>query len=149
MATHGPAVSPAGLTALTPAPPGPGFFEIGEELTLARSPGGLLAAVVVAGHGRAELETATFSAPPAATVPGEAAGTPASTRPSPGVAGTPGRTAPGTGPARAANAWPGGSAATAAWVAAAALGCAAVAGALLLRRRRGIARRRPPSHRRQ
>ena len=39
MTSHGPAVSPAGLTALTPAPPGPGFFEIGEELALARSAG--------------------------------------------------------------------------------------------------------------
>ena len=148
MTSHGPAVSPAGLTALTPAPPGPGFFEIGEELALARSPGGLLTAVVVAGHGGAELETATFSAPPAAAVPAKPAGTPASTTPSPGVPRTPGRTAPGARTARAANARPRGSAATAAWLAAAALGCAAVAGALLLRRRLGIARRRPPSHRR-
>jgi len=149
MTSHGPAVSPAGLTALTPAPPGPGFFEIGEELALARSPGGLLTAVVVAGHGGAELETATFSAPPAAAVPAKAAGTPASTTPSPGVPRTPGRTAPGAGTARAANARPRGSAATAAWLAAAALGCTAVAGALLLRRRLGTARRRPPSHRRR
>ena len=39
MTSRGPAVSPAGLTALTPAPPGPGFFEIGEELALAPTPG--------------------------------------------------------------------------------------------------------------
>jgi hypothetical protein len=149
MTSQGPAVSSAGLTALTPAPPGPGFFEIGEELALARSPGGLLTAVVVAGHGGAALETATFSAPPPAGVPAKAAGTPASTTPSPGVPRTPERTAPGAGTARAANARPRGSAATAAWLAAAALGCAAVAGALLLRRRLGTARRRPPSHRRR
>ncbi len=148
MTSHGPAVSPAGLTTLTPAPPGPGFFEIGEELALAPSPGGLLAAVVVAGLGGAELETATFSAPPAAAGAAKAAGTPASTAPSPGVPRTPGRTAPGASTAKAANARPRGSAATAAWLAAAALGGAAVAGALLLRRRLGIARRRPPSHRR-
>ena len=148
MTSHGPAVSPAGLTALTPAPPGPGFFEIGEELALARSPGGLLSAVVVAGHGGAELATATFSAPPAAA-PANNAGTPASTTPSPGIPGTSGRTAPGAGTAGAASAWPSGSAATAAWLAAAALGCAAVVGALLLRRRLGTARRRRASHRRR
>jgi hypothetical protein len=148
MTGHGPAVSPAGLTALTPAPAGPGFFEIGEELALARTHDGLLSAVVAAGQDGAALETAAFGAPPAAAVPAEAAGTPASTRPSP-AAGTPGRATPDTAPARAANAWPGGSAATAAWLAAAARGCAAVAGALLVRRRRVTARRRPRSHRRQ
>jgi hypothetical protein len=149
MTGHGPAVGPAGLTALTPAPPGPGFFEIGEELTLARTRDGLLSAVVAAGQDGAALETAAFGAPPAAAVPAEAAGTPASARSSPAAAGTPGRTTPDPAPARAANAWPGGAAATAAWLAAAALGCAAVAGALLVRRRRATARRRPRSHRRQ
>ena len=90
--SHGPAVSPAGLTALTPAPPGPGFFEIGEELALARTHDGLITAVVVAGQDGAALETATFSAPP---VLPNATGTPASTTPSPGTPGTSGRTAPG------------------------------------------------------
>ena len=67
---QGPAVSHAGLTALTAAPPGPGFFEIGEELALARTQRGLLTAVVVAGRDGAALETAMFSAPPAATLTG-------------------------------------------------------------------------------
>ena len=128
MTSHGPAVSPAGLTALTPAPPGPGFFEIGEELALAPSPGGLLTAVVVAGHGGAELETATFSAPPAAAVPPrKPRARPRPRRPRQEYREHPGRAAPGAGTARAANARPRGSAATAAWLAAAALGCAAVA----------------------
>ena len=145
-----PAVSPAGLTALTQAPPGPGFFEIGEELALARTQGGLLTALVVAGQDGASLETAAFSAPPAAAAPPGSAGTPASRTPSPGAHGTSGRAAPGASPTRAANDRPGGLASTAAWLAAAALCCAAVAGALLLRRRRtGTERHRPPSHRRR
>ena len=79
---QGPSVSSGGLTALTPAPPGPGFFEIGEELALAPTQDGLLTAVVVAGQHGAALETAAFSAPPAATAPPHNTGTPASrTRP--------------------------------------------------------------------
>ena len=136
MTSHGPAVSPAGLTALTQAPPGPGFFEIGEELALAPTQDGLLTAVVVAGQDGAALETATFSAPPAATAPPDNTSTPASRTPSPGTPGTSGRAAPGASTARAANTWPRGFATTAAWLAAAALCCAAAAGALLLRRRR-------------
>ncbi|MGD0702996.1 MAG: hypothetical protein ABSA02_24315 [Trebonia sp.] len=149
MTSHGPAVSPAGLTALTAAPRGPGFFEIGEELALARTHGGLITAVVVAGQGGASLETAAFSAPPEAAAPRNAAGTPVSTTPTPGTAETSGRTAPGAATARAANSRPSGSAATAAWPAAAALCCAAAAGTLLLLRRRSAARRRPPGHRRR
>jgi hypothetical protein len=147
---HGLSTSPPGLTALTPAPPGPGFFEIGEELALPRTQGGLLTAVVVAGQGGAALETATFSAPPATTAPPSNAGTPASTTHSPGTPGTSGRAAPGASAARAANGPPRGSATTAAWLAAAALCCAAAAAALLLRRRRPgttrPARHRAPSH---
>jgi hypothetical protein len=152
---QGPAVSSPGLTALTPAPPGPGFFEIGEELALASTQGGLLTAVVVAGQDGAALETATFSAPPAAAAPRNTTGAPSSRTPSPGTPGAPGRAAPGASTARAANARPRGSAATAAWLAAAALCCVAAvgAGALLLRRRRpGTGRpalHRPPSHRRR
>jgi hypothetical protein len=150
MTSHGPAVSPAGLTTLTPAPPGRGFFEIGEELALARTQDGLLTAVVVAGRDGAALETATFSAPPPAAPP-SARGTPASTTPSPGTPGTSGRTAPGAATTRAANARPRGIATTVAWLAAAALGCAAAVGALVLRRRRpGTARHRlPNNHRRR
>jgi hypothetical protein len=154
VASQGPAVSPAGLTALTPAPPGPGFFEIGEELALSPAPDGLLTALVVAGQAGAALETAAFSAPP---VSAAAAGhkVASASRPSaPGTPGTPetsGRAAPDTGTARAASTQPRGFAATAAWLAAAALGGAAAAGALLLRRRRPgrAARHRSPSHRRR
>jgi hypothetical protein len=147
---HGPAVSPAGLTALTPAPPGPGFFEIGEELALAPAPGGLLTAVVVAGQNGAALETATFTAPPTAAASPTAAGGPTATprTSSPGTPGASGRAAPGASTARAANARPRGFAPMAAWLAAAALCCAAAVGALLLRRRRpGRSRHPPPSHR--
>ena len=153
MTSHGPAVSPAGLTALTPAPPGPGFFEIGEELALAPTQDGLLTAVVVAGQDGAALETATFNAPPAATAPPHNTGTPASRTPPPATPGTSGRATPGASTARAANTWPRGFATTAAWLAAVALCCAAAAGALLLRRRRPRtgrpARHRPPGHRRR
>ena len=124
LTSRGPAVSLAGLRELTPAPPGPGFFEIGEELALARTHDGLLTAVVVAGQGGAALETATFTAPPAAVTPPNNTGTPASRTPSPGTPGTSGGTAPGAGTVRAANARPRGFATTAAWLAAAALACA-------------------------
>ncbi len=147
---HGPGASPPGLAALTQAPPGPGFFEIGEELALARTQSGLLTALVVAGQDGAALETATFSAPPAAAAPPGNAGTPASRTPAPGTQGTSGRAAPGASTARAANGRPSGFATTAGWLAAAALCCAAAAGALLLRRRRaGSARPARHGHRRR
>ncbi|TVZ01989.1 hypothetical protein EAS64_31670 [Trebonia kvetii] len=149
LTSRGAAVSLAGLRELTPAPPGPGFFEIGEELALARTHDGLLTAVVVAGQDGAALETATFSSPAAATTPPDNTGTPASRTPSPGTPGTSGRTAAGAGTAKAANARPRGFATTAAWLAAAALACAGAAGAVLLRRRRGSARHHRPSHRRR
>ena len=152
---QGPSVSHAGLTALTPAPPGPGFFEIGEELALARTQRGLLTAVVVAGRDGAALETAMFSAPPAATAPPDRAGTPAAaprTRP-PGTPTTSGHAAPGTGTARAANGRSSGFAVTAAWLGTAALCCVGAVGALVLRRRRPgagpPARHHSPSRRRR
>jgi hypothetical protein len=152
---QGPSVSHPGLTALTAAPPGPGFFEIGEALALARTPGGLLTAVVVAGQDGATLETAAFSAPPAAVAPPGQAGAPAAvpgTHP-PGTPAASGHSAPGPGAARAANGRPSGLAVTAAWLGAAALCGAAAAGALMLRRRRSEAgppeRHRPPGHRRR
>jgi hypothetical protein len=152
VAGQDPAVSPAGLTALTQAPPGPGFFELGEELALARTQGGLVTAVVVAGQDGAALETATFSAPPVSARPNNT-GTPASGTSAPGTPGTSGRAAPGASTARAANAWPRGFATAAALLAAAALGCAAAASALLFRRRRSRTARpvrdRPHSHRRR
>ena len=117
-------VSAGGLTALTPAPPGPGFFEIGEELALSRTQDGLLTAMVVAGQDGATLETAMFSTPPAAAKPGKA-GTPGS---------TPRTHRPGT--PRAVSGRASGFTATTAWLGAAVLCCAAVAGILLLRRHR-------------
>jgi hypothetical protein len=152
---QGPSVSHAGLTALTAAPPGPGFFEIGEELALARTPDGLLTAVVVAGRGGAALETAAFGAPTAAIVP-TGSGT-ASAAPGTGSPGTPAASGhaapPGTGAARAANGRPSGFAGTAAWLGVAALCCAAAAAAFVMRRRRRgagpPARQRTPSHRRR
>jgi hypothetical protein len=146
-----PAVSRTGLTALTPAPAGPGFFEIGEELALAPTHSGLLTAVVVAGQDRATLEIATFSAPPPA--PASRGGAP-SVRPGTRPPGTPSASrhaAASAGAARAAHGQSSGAAVTAAWLGAAALCCAAVAGALAMRRRRPgagpQARRHRPSHR--
>jgi hypothetical protein len=147
---QGPSVSPPGLTALTPAPPGPGFFEIGEELALAPVQGGLLTAVVVGGQDGAALETVTFTTPPAPNAPPNNTGTPASRTPAPGTTGTSGRAAAGASTPRAANAWSRGLTTTVALVAATGLCCVAVASALLLRRRRrGTARHRPPSQRRR
>jgi len=146
MAGQRPAVSPAGLTALTQAPPGPGFFEIGEELALSPTPDGLLAAVVVAGRDGATLETAAFSAPPAdASAPGTA-GSPAPATRSPGTPRTSRETSPSAAPA--ADGWwlPG---VAAAGLAAALCCVAAVAAVLLRRRRRGRPRHHPPAHRRR
>jgi hypothetical protein len=95
-----PRVGRAGLTALTDAPPGPGFFELGKELALAGTQRGLLTAVVVGGRDGAALETAAFGAPPAATAPpGRSAG-PAVT---PATAGhsVPGKASPGSPSRRA------------------------------------------------
>jgi hypothetical protein len=143
---QGPSVSHARLTALTAAPPGPGFFEIGEELALARTQRGLLTAVVLAGRGGAVLDTAEFSAPRVSTPPARA-GKPAAAP----------KTHPGETPATAGHAAPAsrssGSIVMAASLGAAALCGAAGAGALVLRRRRSgpepPARHDPPSHRRR
>lgn len=147
---QGPSVSHAGLAALTAAPAGPGFFEIGEELTLARTQRGLLTAVVVAGRDGAELESAVFGVPPA-TAPAGRAGSPAA---------APGTRPPGT-PATHRHASSGGAPSgtiiTAAWLGAAALCGAGAVVALVLRRRRAAAgpsarhpspNRRRPSRRR-
>jgi len=115
---------------MKPAPSGPGFFEIGEELALASAPDGLLSAVVVAGEHGAALETAAFSPPPAATVTPKTAETPTSRpRESPGESG---RATPGTPAPRAGTGRPTGFAADAAWPAAAGLFFAVAAGGALL-----------------
>jgi hypothetical protein len=161
---QGPAAGPAGLTALTPAPAGPGFYELGEELSLARAPGGLLTAVVVAGQDGATLETAAFSVPAAATAPPSGAGTSAAgTRP-PGSPAAAGHATPGTsagtsaGPAQTGTGQPSGFTMVTLWTAAAALCCAAAAAAVLMLRRRRYSpgpppptapRHRRPSHERR
>jgi hypothetical protein len=146
--------SDMGLTALTAAPPGPGFFEIGEELTLAPAQDGLLTAVVVAGRDGAALETVTLSAPPAALASPSNAGTPGAAPETrlPMTRTTSGKAAPGTGVARDASGRLSGLAVTAAWLGGAALCCAAVVAAFVISRRRpkaGSTTRHPPSHRRR
>ena len=148
VAGQGVSVTSAGLAALTPAPAGPGLFEIGEELSLAHTSGGLLAAIVVAGKDGATLETVAFKAPVPAAPAGKA-GTPAS-----GTSGTPTSGTPaastrsasgGTSTAQAANGGWFGSGTTAALVAAAVLFCSAVVLVAWLARRR---RPRPGGHKR-
>jgi hypothetical protein len=131
-------VGGSGLTALTPAPPGPGFFELGEELALTPATGGLLTAVVVAGQSGATLETAAFPAPPAAAAsPRASAGSASPT--GTGAAGSPGTSgnaAPGTLADRTSHGQGGGSGAMTAWLAAALVGAAAAGAVVLMRRRR-------------
>ncbi len=159
LGSQGPVLGNAGLTALTPAPPGPGFYEIGEELALARTPGGLLTAVVVAGRDGAALETAAFSVPVAAAVPSGQTGTAsaatgtasAATGTSrPGTPAASGNAATGTGTARSASGRLSRLALTAAGLVVAALCCAAAASAFMLRRRRRRqrSRARPPARHR-
>jgi hypothetical protein len=60
---------PMALTTLTPAPAGPGFYEIGEEASMTQAPAGLIAPVVVGGRDGAALETLSWKAPPPAPAP--------------------------------------------------------------------------------
>jgi hypothetical protein len=100
---QGEAAMTTGLTPLTQAPPGPGFHEIGEELSLARTPAGLLTALVVAGSAGATLQTASWQLP--AAVSDSAGGTPsASASPSVRPRGESAGSMPGA--ARPAGAWP-------------------------------------------
>lgn len=88
---QGAATMTTGLTALTPAPPGPGFYEIGEELSLTQTPADLLTALVVAGSGGATLQTAAWPLPaqPApVTVPTRKKGKQSAARPGNGSAGS-------------------------------------------------------------
>lgn len=135
---QGPSVSSAGLTALTPAPAGPGFYEIGEELSFASTTqGGLLTTVVVAGKSGATLETVTFSPPPAPAAPATSSpATPAAAAGS-GSAGTPATTGHSTSGLASAASPSSGFPGTAGWLAVAGVACAAAAGAVLFLRRRG------------
>jgi len=57
----GAAALPGTLTPATPAPAGPGFFELGEELSVARTASGLMSAVVVAGRDGAVLDSGIWT----------------------------------------------------------------------------------------
>ena len=126
----GPATAPAGLAQLTPAPAGPGFFELGEELSVTGSPSGLLSAVVVAGRGGAVLQTESWTAPRPAVSASPSSQTPA-------LVPAPSRTRAGArgaqaGAARSGSVW--------AWLVIAAAAVIVVVGAALLAAR--TARRR-------
>jgi hypothetical protein len=137
---QGPATASAGLAPLTPAPAGPGFFELGEELSVTGSPSGLLSSVVVAGRGGAVLQTESWTAPRPAITASPSARTPA---PVP----APSRTRPGArgaqaGAARSGSVW--------AWLVIAAAAVIIVSAALLAARtarRRGARGTSGPRHR--
>ena len=118
----------AGLVPLTPAPSGPGFFEIGEELLLSRTPSGLLTSVVVAGSGGATLETRSWTVPRPAVAP--------SPSPSPSSSPTPTRAdttrSPRPEAARPGSAW----ASPATWAALALIVCAGLFATWAVRRSR-------------
>jgi len=128
-----PAVDRGGLVPATPAPPGPGFYEIGEELSLAPAPDGLLASVVVAGAFGVRLQTLAWRAPGMPAVPARPS---SSARPGPASVAVPSGSAPSPAAARARAGRQVGLAAVAAWTAAALLLLAAVLSAWRLRRRR-------------
>ncbi|MCW2930282.1 MAG: hypothetical protein JWM19_1244, partial [Actinomycetia bacterium] len=135
-----PAAESGGLVPATPAPPGPGFYEIGEELSLAPAPDGLLASVVVAGAAGARLQTLAWRV---AATPAASSGPGPSARPSPAISAAPTGTAPSPAASRAL-ARPGagrsGPVLVAAWTAAALVLLAAALSGWRLRRR-GAARR--------
>jgi hypothetical protein len=60
---HGYAGVSAGPAPLTASPAGPGFFEIGEEMSMTQTPTGLLSTMVVAGRGGAAVETESWAVP--------------------------------------------------------------------------------------
>jgi hypothetical protein len=137
---QGPATAPAGLARLTPAPAGPGFFELGEELSVTGSSSGLLSAVVVAGRGGAVLQTESWMARGPATAASASDRTPAAV-PAPSRA---------TAGARGARAGAAGSGGVWAWLVIAAAVVSAVCAALLaarMARRRGSRGTSGPSHR--
>ncbi len=129
------AVARAGLAPLTPSPIGPGYFELGEELSITASPGGLLFAAVVAGRDGAVLQTESWAVPRPVT-PGSPSERPAPerSRTQAGVRRQEGAARPGR-----AWAWPAGAAAVI-------LACAGLLAAVRATRWRGTrasARPRP------
>jgi hypothetical protein len=54
---------------LTPSPAGPGFFEIGEEMSMTQTPTGLLSTMVVAGSSGAALRTESWAVPRTVVLP--------------------------------------------------------------------------------
>jgi hypothetical protein len=63
LSSPGYATLSAGLAPLTSAPAGPGFFELGEELSVTQTPAGILSSVVVAGSGGAALQAESWAVP--------------------------------------------------------------------------------------
>lgn len=89
----------APLAALTPAPDGPGFYEIGEEGSMTATPTGLIAPVVVAGNGTATLETLSWTQPhPPPVAPSRSA----SPRSAPSASASAGKPSPAA-PSRSAS----------------------------------------------
>lgn len=63
VAVSGSGLAPGSLQAVTPALAGPGFFEIGEELSLQRARGKLVGSVVSAGRAGAALQLLSWAVP--------------------------------------------------------------------------------------
>ncbi len=129
LGAQGHVLVPAGLAALTPAPDGPGFFEIGEELSISRAPDGLLSALVVAGSGGARLEAESWRLPRPAATPSPRPSSAATTSPAQ-AGGSRGSRSGGVGHAGSSSAGP------AAWTAAAVIACAGLIAWWAARRRR-------------
>jgi hypothetical protein len=127
--TQGHVLGPAGLAALTSSPAGPGFFEIGEELSISRAPDGLLSAMVVAGSGGALLETESWGLPRPASTPSPRPRSAAASSPAQ-AGGSRGSRSPGAG--HTGSLW----GRPAAWTAAAVIACAALLASWAARRRR-------------
>jgi hypothetical protein len=126
-----------GLAPLTASPAGRGFFEIGEEMSMAQTPTGLLSTMVVAGSGGAALQAESWAVPrPAAPPPSSR---PSSRPPSRAQTGASGSE---SGAAHSGWGWPG------TWIAAGVIcaGLLAAWAARRARRRRRHSKHRLPSH---
>jgi hypothetical protein len=130
----------AGLAPLTSAPAGPGFHELGEELSVTQTPTGILSSVVVAGNGGAALQAESWAVPRPAAPP--ASSRPSSRPPSRTQAGASGSES-GAAHSGSGWGWPG------TWIAAGVI-CAGLLAAWTARRARRQRRRtkhRMPGHR--